>query len=283
MTRHVRHELTSVAGARGATGPTGATGATGATGSAGATGATGPTGPKGDTGDAGATGAAGPGVPTGGSTGQVLAKNSGTDYDTGWTTPASGGGPVGQLAVQAAGTAPEDDIPLLAITDADDGELLTFWPWYEGDAITASDFYVQSADGVVAVNATMHADGLARLTAYNGQGTASIGVDGGAAQVSVSNGGSSAHLDAGTWGAAVNIATPSEQIGATYPALTVTRDGVPQVSIYANGDVKIMDGSAGLILTSPDATAYRLSVDNDGVLSTNVVLPGSEGGGGNGN
>ena len=38
-------------------------------------------------GEDGATGPAGPGVPTGGSTGQVLAKASGTDYDTEWHTP----------------------------------------------------------------------------------------------------------------------------------------------------------------------------------------------------
>lgn len=30
-------------------------------------------------------------VPAGGTTGQVLAKTSGTDYATGWTTPAAGG------------------------------------------------------------------------------------------------------------------------------------------------------------------------------------------------
>lgn len=71
---------TGPAGPTGPTGPTGATGATGATGSAGATGATGPTGPT------GATGATGAGVPTGGTTGQVLNKVSGTDYDTAWTT-----------------------------------------------------------------------------------------------------------------------------------------------------------------------------------------------------
>lgn len=47
---------------------------------AGADGATGPTGP------------AGPGVPTGGAAGQVLAKASGTAYDTEWIDPPSGGG-----------------------------------------------------------------------------------------------------------------------------------------------------------------------------------------------
>lgn len=40
----------------------------------------------------GAPGAPGQGVPTGGTTGQVLTKNSATDYDTGWATPSGGGG-----------------------------------------------------------------------------------------------------------------------------------------------------------------------------------------------
>lgn len=74
-------------GATGAVGPTGATGATGAAGATGATGATGPTGPTGPAGADGADGADGQGVPTGGTTGQVLAKNTGTDYDTSWVTP----------------------------------------------------------------------------------------------------------------------------------------------------------------------------------------------------
>lgn len=68
-------------GPTGPIGPTGATGPTGPTGATGATGATGPTGP------AGATGPAGPGIATGGTTGQILAKNSATDYDTGWVNP----------------------------------------------------------------------------------------------------------------------------------------------------------------------------------------------------
>jgi len=100
-------------------GPVGATGATGATGSTGAaatiavgsttTGAAGtsasvtnsgtsaavfnftiPRGDTGATGPTGATGATGAGVPTGGSTGQVLAKNSGTNYDTSWINVVGG-------------------------------------------------------------------------------------------------------------------------------------------------------------------------------------------------
>lgn len=49
-------------------------------------GSTGPTGAAGAPGSPGATGA---GVPTGGSTGQVLAKTSGADYATAWTTAAT--------------------------------------------------------------------------------------------------------------------------------------------------------------------------------------------------
>jgi hypothetical protein len=44
----------------------------------------GPTGPTGATGATGATGPAGVGVPTGGTTGQILKKNSNADYDTEW-------------------------------------------------------------------------------------------------------------------------------------------------------------------------------------------------------
>lgn len=89
-------------GPQGPPGPTGPAGPTGATGPQGPTGATGSQGPAGAT---GATGPAGPGVPTGGTPGQVLAKNTATDFDTLWvpagvatsrqiltTAPLTGGG-----------------------------------------------------------------------------------------------------------------------------------------------------------------------------------------------
>ena len=46
---------------------------------------------NGQDGATGPAGADGVGVPAGGTTGQVLAKASGTDYDTEWTTPEAGG------------------------------------------------------------------------------------------------------------------------------------------------------------------------------------------------
>ena len=64
-------------------GPQGPTGATGAVGPAGADGADGTNGTNGAD---GADGADGVGVGAGGTTGQVLAKASGTDYDTAWVS-----------------------------------------------------------------------------------------------------------------------------------------------------------------------------------------------------
>jgi Concanavalin A-like lectin/glucanases superfamily/Collagen triple helix repeat (20 copies) len=87
-------------GATGPTGPAGPTGPTGATGPAGPTGATGPAGPIGPTGPAGSTGATGPagqGVAAGGAAGQVLKKNSSTDYDTHWADESGGSGPTWSL------------------------------------------------------------------------------------------------------------------------------------------------------------------------------------------
>ena len=55
---------------------------------------TGPQGPQGKQGPAGAPGPAGPGVATGGTTGQVLAKKSNANYDTEWIDKPGGGSTV---------------------------------------------------------------------------------------------------------------------------------------------------------------------------------------------
>ena len=57
-------------------------------------GKTGPQGPAGKQGPAGGTGPAGPGVTTGGTTGQVLAKKSNANYDTEWIDNSGGGSTV---------------------------------------------------------------------------------------------------------------------------------------------------------------------------------------------
>lgn len=109
----------TVPGPQGPQGPTGADSTVpGPQGPQGATGATGPQGATGAQGPQGVAGPTGPGVATGGSTGQVLSKNSATNYDTGWTTPFSqaqaqalylpltGGTLSGPLTVQGSVTTP---------------------------------------------------------------------------------------------------------------------------------------------------------------------------------
>lgn len=72
-------------GDTGAQGETGPQGPQGLQGPQGETGAQGPKGDKGDTGSQGPQGPSGYGVPAGGSIGQILKKNSLTDYDTKWS------------------------------------------------------------------------------------------------------------------------------------------------------------------------------------------------------
>lgn len=82
-------------GIKGAKGDKGDDGAQGPKGDTGETGAQGPQGIQGIQGEQGIQGPAGQngvGVPVGGNAGQVLAKASGSDYDTEWVTPQGGGG-----------------------------------------------------------------------------------------------------------------------------------------------------------------------------------------------
>lgn len=75
------------AGPAGDPGPQGIAGVAGPTGPAGPAGETGPAGPAGSNGTNGTNGV---GVPTGGTTGQVLAKSSDADYATQWVNQSGG-------------------------------------------------------------------------------------------------------------------------------------------------------------------------------------------------
>lgn len=83
-----------IQGPQGEPGPQGETGETGPQGPQGERGYTGAQGPQGETGPQGERGPAGQGVPAGGSSGYVLVKRSGSDYDTEWASklfvPAGG-------------------------------------------------------------------------------------------------------------------------------------------------------------------------------------------------
>ena len=82
-------------GPQGPQGPQGERGPQGPIGPKGDTGDAGPQGPKGDAGEQGPQGPQGKpgiGIPTGGTTGQVLAKSSDSDYATEWVDQTGGGG-----------------------------------------------------------------------------------------------------------------------------------------------------------------------------------------------
>ena len=94
-------EITGPQGEPGAQGPKGDTGPQGEKGDTGPQGEKGDTGAQGEKGDPGAKGEQGPagqkgdpgeGIPTGGTSGQVLIKKSDADYDTEWTTMSGDGG-----------------------------------------------------------------------------------------------------------------------------------------------------------------------------------------------
>lgn len=94
-------EITGPQGEQGVQGPKGDTGPQGEKGDTGPQGEKGDTGAQGEKGDPGAKGEQGPagqkgdpgeGIPTGGTSGQVLIKKSDADYDTEWTTMSSDGG-----------------------------------------------------------------------------------------------------------------------------------------------------------------------------------------------
>ena len=88
--------------------PVSIVGPQGPAGADGATGPQGPEGPEGPQGPAGADGADGVGVPAGGSTGQVLAKSSGTDYDTYWKSFGTAGD---ALPLDGGDMTPDDESP----------------------------------------------------------------------------------------------------------------------------------------------------------------------------
>jgi hypothetical protein len=91
------------------------------------------------------------GVPAGGATGQVLAKNSGTDHDAGWVDQAGSPGGAGGLYPSSGNPnadptvpSPPGDVRALAF-DRDSGNL-ALYSWRVADSITYVDNFTE-ADG----------------------------------------------------------------------------------------------------------------------------------------
>lgn len=115
----------AIRGLPGEQGPRGETGSVGPQGPQGADSTVpGPKGDKGDKGDTGDTGPQGPqgepgtGVPAGGTTGQVLAKIDGTNYNTQWVNPSAGGGVSSVFSRTGAVVAQSGDYTTAQVTES---------------------------------------------------------------------------------------------------------------------------------------------------------------------
>jgi hypothetical protein len=184
--------------------------------------------PQGLTGATGGTGPAGPGVAVGGSTGQVLAKTSATDYATEWVTPTPVGAQYVTLAtdstltnerVLAAGTG-------ITVTDGGAGSNVTV-------ATTAILPTIIDAKGDLLVGTT--ADTVARLA-----------VGSTANQVLVVDSSTASGLK---WG------DPSLS-GAGARALNST-------GAYLDGSTGMVSGTVNEFATTPDSAALSITGDID--------------------
>jgi hypothetical protein len=104
-------------------------------------------------------GPAGPGVPAGGTAGQVVTKDSGTDYDTSWQDPTGGGGGAPDDADYLVGTAHGDLSGEIVVGTSPGGELGGTWASPTVDA-------THSGSTHAAVQAAAEATAAAALSAH---------------------------------------------------------------------------------------------------------------------
>ena len=104
-------------------------------------------------------GPAGPGVPTGGTAGQVLTKDSGTDYDTSWQDSAGGGGGAPTTVDYLVGTADATLSAEIVVGTSPGGELGGTWASPTVDA-------THSGSSHAGVQAAAEATAAAALAAH---------------------------------------------------------------------------------------------------------------------
>lgn len=261
------------AGAQGLQGPQGPKGDKGDTGETGATGAEGPQGPKGDTGDTGATGPQGPqgiqgptgatgatgpqgpagvGVPSGGTAGQVLSKVDGTDYNTAWEDPASGGIEVIEITGYS-GTIPQADLQKLGpnvelkITMFIGGVNQTFY--LEFNDYANNQYHYNSQEIAYGSNTT---DSLTTFTALVDATTGSYTVTNDKTYI---------------------LKTNSLSIYENDLSYNIGLDSSLRVRKESSNHFRIPSGgSAGQVLTKVDGTDYNIGWANAGGGSTGHVL-----------
>jgi len=223
----------------------------------------------------GPQGTSGQGVATGGTTGQVLKKKSGTDYDTEWGAAASGtvtsvalagtglsisGSPVttsGTITANVsygttAGTATQgNDARIAGIFE---GSINT----YEGSSITTSVGGVaitcDSAGSINTVNGGSISTGLG----------GSIDTSGGGGSISTRGTGS---IELGNTGTRTTIAgTATANRTVSYPNADGTLALTQQVTDY-----EVTDSTKGVIMKSPNGSRWRLTIDDSGSLIRTII------------
>ncbi len=162
----------------------------------------GATGPQGA---AGANGTNGQGVPTGGTANQVLSKIDGTNYNTQWVTPTSGGG---GASLQLLATKSSDAQVLHVSNGINAGELVTFnnvvTTPTSGSYSTSTNAYTAAVAGLYYIQASTRADDNATPNSTASQ-YLYVDINGGGLS-SVSNvlpvyaGGSASNMPAGSKG-----------------------------------------------------------------------------------
>ena len=219
-------------GDTGDTGPQGVTGPQGIQGVKGDTGNTGPIGATGPAGPTGATGTPGAGVIPGGTTGQVLAKASATDYDTEWIAAPSG------VGANGVNTAAIQDSAVTSDKIADGSIMGT-------DINSAANIATTQIAGTAVVHSLIDAKGdLLVGTGNDAVGRLPVGGTNGHALV----------VDSGQptgvkWAAVAGSQSVNAQTGTTYtPALSDA------------GNIVTLSNTAGITVTLPQDSAVAFPI-----------------------
>jgi len=199
----------------------------------------------------GPQGTAGQGVATGGTTGQVLKKKSGTDYDTEWGAAASGSGTVTSLALAGTG---------LSISGS---------PVTTSGTITANVSY-----GTTAGTATQGNDARIATIGSGAINTATGVIQTQPETLEVYSLGRSGLADLKVYSVQLVDDQNTGYVGSLSMVNDLTADrgyympnatGTVALTQQAT-DYEVTNSSAGIIMKSPNGSRWRLTIDNNGVL-----------------